>query len=628
MKRYILIALLPALAASLLLAALSPARPAVPDYRAVAAKYPQSDAVVLYDSLVVSMDAAGRIAKRRHRAVMLFTDNAINRYGDPLILFDADREELRVLVARVYMRDGSAVDVKPNSLNQTTPAVLDLAPEYASWQEMVVTHVGIEKGCVAELEYVIAGTEPSPRLSGVEIFSSEDPVELRALVVRPPEGATLKACGMNGAPEARSSGGSWTWTVRDVPGRTPFDGGVWEGDYFPAVCYSTARSWDDALAKLAGDLDAASVPVPAAAEAIREGLKDLSTDEERILAVQRLAIESVRDINAPFSLLAAAPRSAARIYDTGYASTLDRAVLLLAMLRGAGYEPIPVFVSAGRAVSNDVPAPELFGSIMIAAAAKDAGELMLDPAAPLERAASSVLAGKTLARLGSKTAGGTAKEPHLAPPPRNADTSRSTLEIEIAPGETGALSGRGRAVLTGFFSPYYIIRSGTSLEEFVGVRVKRLFGEAELTSCNPLSLERTKAEIEFAFTVKVPEKKRGERAYLVFPQAFDAEIAGIERVHLERSVVQDAIRLEPCALSVTCAIEPPAGWKVVALPPPASVRNGVGAASVAAENAAGSKRIVRSELALDRDVVLPALYPSLRALLAAAADAHIVLEKE
>jgi hypothetical protein len=135
----------------------------LPSFKELEARYPQSDAVVLFDSLIITFDSEFRISKQRHRAVMLFTDNAINRYGDPRILFNAETQELNVLAARVYMRDGTIVDTQRNGMNQTTPFALELAPDYVNWQEMVVTHVGIEKGCVAELNYVIGDKKPSLR---------------------------------------------------------------------------------------------------------------------------------------------------------------------------------------------------------------------------------------------------------------------------------------------------------------------------------------------------------------------------------------------------------------------------------------------------------------------------------
>jgi hypothetical protein len=619
MKRFMLVGMLAALAASLAAAEPAPSRTAFPGHAAVAAKYPNADAVVLYDSLVVSAGGDGRISRRHHRAVMLLTDNAINRYGDPRILFDARTQDLRVITARAYMRDGTAHDTQPNGINQTTPFALDRAPDYTGWQETVVTHVGIEKGCVAELEYVIADTRTSPWISGTAVFSAEDPVERRVLVVAPGDGAALKSLSLHGAPAAEFSG-AWSWTARDIPGRTPFDGGVWEGDYFPAVCYGTAPSWHDVLSKIGAGLAAGSAAFPSAEAPVRDAAKDLDTDEEKVLAVHRLALAAVRSVNVPYPLFASPPRDAARVYDTGYASPLDRAVLLAAMLRAAGYDPAFVLVSAGRAVSDDVAAPELFAKAFVAVAAKDAGELLLDPAAPFERDPSFALAGKTLARLGEK--------PFLsALPPRKPGESRSALDIELSPGEDGTLAGRGRAVLTGVFSPYHLAQSGGGLEEYLATRVKRLFGGASLASWNPRSFDRRSAEIDFTFTVNLPEKKAGERIYLSLPRAFDAAAAGVERVRIERSASPDAVALVPCVLEVSCAIVPPAGWKTVALPPAVSVRNDAGEAVVSAESA-GSKRTARSRLLLERDMVTPALYGSARSLLAALADDRIVLEKE
>ena len=347
---------------------------------------------MLYDSLVVALGSDNHISKRRHRAVMLFTDNAINRYGDPRILFNAATQDLAILAARVRMRDGRFVDAQANALNQTTPFALDLAPDYVDWQETVVTHMGIEKGCIAELHYVIADRNPSPYLSGVEVFSAEDPTEERVLVVKLPQRMTLKFSSLRGEepPPDASANGAWAWTVRNIPGRTPFDGGVWEGDYFPTVCYSTAAGNDEIFAALRAQIAGKSLALPASlSETIRDRIKDRTTIEERAIAIHRLAMESVRSVSVPYPLFAAPARDAARIYDTGYASPLDRAVLLMAMLADAELDPMPVLVSAGRAMSGDVPAPELYTKILVAAGNVTGpieGEgLYLDPATRFER---------------------------------------------------------------------------------------------------------------------------------------------------------------------------------------------------------------------------------------------------
>jgi hypothetical protein len=484
--------------------------------------------------------------------------------------------------------------------------------------------MGIEKGCVAELQYVIADKNPSPYLSGVEVLSAEDPTEERVLAVKLPPGMTLKFAPLNEgapAPDARASG-TWVWTLRDIPGRTPFDGGVWEGDYFPAVCYSTAADWQGILSHRGDRLAAASTPVPAAEVSIRGAIKDLATDEEKVLAVHRLAIGAVTDVRPPYALLAASARDAARIYDTGYASPVDRAVLLAAMLRAAEFEPTFVLVSVGRAARGDVPAPELFSRIAVSVPLGSEGELLLDPAVPFEHDPSFALAGRTLAYLGPA--------PRLTQlPAKAAAGSRSELSLVLKPGKDGGFEGKGTVILKGAFSPYCLVRgSENGLRDFLKKRVSGYFGGAELVSWNPKSLERNEAELEFTFTVSTSEKKNGERLYLSVPKPMESSLSGIERVRLERSQCADAIDIEPCVLEVSCTIEPVPGWKMVTVPSPANEKNGIGAASVDSATQPDGTFIFRKHFHLDSDLVAPARYAEFRSLLRVFYEDCIVLEKE
>ncbi len=603
----------------------APAPAAGTGWKEMQLRYPDADAVVLYDSLVVTLDDAGRVARRRHSAVMLLTDNAINRYGDPRLLFDAAAQELAILAARVRMRDGTIVDAQKNALNQTTPFALDLTPDYAGWQETVVTLMGIEKGCVAELHYAIADKNPSPHLSGVEVFSAEDPTQERVLAVKLPAGRSLKFASLRGEAPPPDAGvpGAWTWTVKNIPGRTPFDGGVWEGDYFPAVCYSTAADWRSALSRLGDRLAAVSIAPPAAEAAILDAVKDCGpTHEARVIAVHRLAIGAVKGVRAPYALCAAPARDAARIYDTGYASPLDRAVLLAAMLRTLQYEPAFVLVSAGTTAAGDVPAPELFSRIAVAVPLGSGGELLLDPAAPLERDPSFALAGRTLARLG--------QTPRLERlPARSGSESSSSLTLECAAGQEGGLEGKGIAIMTGAFSPYYLMREGEhGLADYLKKRVSGLFGGAKLVAWNPRAVDRDRIEVDFTFTVVLPDKKKGERVYLAMPRPFDSQLSGVDRAQVWRSAMADAVRLEPSNLEVDCTIKLPEGWKRVTDDLSAREGNGIGSTEILNARAADGTLTFRSGLRLDAGWVSPAAYDDFRTLLRVYAQDRIVIERE
>jgi len=600
----------------------APALKSLPDSKAIEARYPGNDAVVLFDSLVINLDDAGRISKRRHRAVMLLTDNAINRYGDPRILFNTAAQELSIITARVYMRDKTIVDTRENGINQTTPFALERTPDYVDWQETVVTHVGIEKGCVAELHYIIRDKTAGPGLSGLEIFSSEDPVQVRVLEIRAPGSTPLRGAAMNGAPEAEEPGkGILRWTVRDIAGRTPFVGGAWEGDCFPVVCYGTAESWPRLLAEIAAGINAKSGGTGFFAPIVADAMRDLRTDEDKILAVHRCALDRCSSVHAPFGLFAAAPREAQKIYESGYASPLDRAVLLMAMLKAAGFEPAGVLATWGYTWPDEIPAPEIFNIVLVAVKSGDA-ELYLDPGAAFEHDPTFGLAARTLARLDREY-------PIMHLLARNAHESRSALDLVLTQGADGGIEGEGTAVLTGLFSPYYVMR-GTKAEaaDFMKARIGGLFGGAVLTSWNPQRLDRSGAEIAFSFTVPLVEKEPGERVYLAVPRPFEAALSGIEQVRLERSSLPDAVRVEPCVLEVSCTIQALAGWNMVALPRQSDVVTAVGSARVVVEPGGDGKTVCRKTLTLESGLVRPADYAKLRALLFAFGEDRLVLERQ
>ncbi len=625
----------PAITASAEMSAahLVPALSGLPSYPALAARYPGSDAVVLFDSLVITLDNENRISKRRHRAVMLFTDNAINRYGDPRILFNSATQELVIIVARVYMRDGTIVDTQKNGINQTTPFALALAPDYTHWQETVVTHVGIEKGCVAELHYVIADKNPAPYLSGVEVFSAEDPTDERVLAVKLPPGATLKFAPLSPetpAPDA-STAGSWVWTVRRIWGYMHIDGGVWEGDTYTWVCYGTAASRKEMLGEIGADISRKASNLPAdLLVKIQDRIKDCVTGEDKVLAVQRLAIESVTGIAAPYPLLAEPARDAARIYDSGYASALDRAVLLTAMLQevkifDAWLSAVPVLISASRSMSKDVPSAELFAQIAVSVSPPTIGELLLDPASPLEHDLSFALAGRNLAYLGPSP------RPTQQLPMKSISDSESKLTLLLKPGRNGDLEGEGTVIVRGAFSPYYIVREDSNgLSGYLEKRVSKFFGGARLVSWTPRSFERNGAEIDFAFTVKVPDLKKGERLYLTAPKPFEMALSGIERVPVERSLCLDPIRIEKCILEVSCTIKPPAGWRMITegLTAKSNGSPAPGSAVVHLEPQPDGTYLFRKQLVLHDAGVLFGTYDGFRSMLQTFGEDRIVLEKE
>ncbi|HVO76552.1 MAG TPA: DUF3858 domain-containing protein, partial [Candidatus Bathyarchaeia archaeon] len=116
--------------------------------------------------------------------------------------------------------------------------------------------------------------------------------------------------------------------------------------------------------------------------------------------------------------------------------------------------------------------------------------------------------------------------------------------------------------------------------------------------------------------------------YFTVPRPFDATLSWMDRVRVERSLSADGIAIVPCNLNVSCTIDPPKGWKIVALPAESSVKNEVGSAAVSVSSTADGTKTCKRTLVFDSALVRPVDYAKLRALLLAFGDDRLVLERE
>jgi len=575
--------------------------------RTASEKFPDSDAVIVYDSLIVTLNEDGLISRRRHREVVLFTDDAIRRYGDPRILYDSENQVLEIRTARVYMRDGTAVDTRENGKNQTTPSALASAPDYTSWQEMVVTHVGIEKGCIAELEYTISDRKAnSVLLSGCFIFNEDDPALERTLVLRVMKSKKLKAAGFNGAPsgEVSDDGTTYTWRMTDLGCRKTGKGYAWDGDYLPCVCYSTAPGWDVVAAVVAARFGEAAGECSFSEELI--GPEAAGMDNMALIRyIQRKVIEALREVKTPYEILDRVPRAADRVYESGYADPFDMAVVLGALLIDEGFRPYPVLVTKGRFMPSAIPVMDIFEKILLAVPLDDS-LVLLDPGEEYTRDPALLNYGRELFHCNIPS------RAELAGKGLDSESSGSELTLELS-FDGDDLVGEGFIRMNGVYSPYWIVagRDG-ELRRYLVDRIGPLFDEAEVVDWNVSELEKDGVEIGFKIRVKsfIPPSK--DRIYFTLPLPFDSFLSGIKDVDLSASQAAAPLRVVSSKLRADIKMEVPKGWRFSHLPEDVYMENELGKLNVTVSG--GGEGVLRfvSEFSIKKDLVPVRLYPDFR----------------
>ena len=333
--------------------------------------YPTEDVVILYRGIDVEVDADGRVTRRVRRVQRLLTDLAIEHLGDERVAYDTTRQELTIDLCRTYMLDGSEVPAKPRAFNRVTPGRVASCPDRTGLQEMVISHLGVERGCLIELAYTLADRVAwRPWLEGIENLGDGGAVLQGEVRIRTP--GPLQSAVIGDPPNLHHTDHPNTWTYGPMPG-IPDEGWASERERTPHLIYSTCPSWEELGDWLLGRLEEASVPDEAirawTGEPLESGRPPLNDEERLSRAGWLLAGRTMGTDDTPLAWWLPI-RPAARVFDTSCGNLLDRAALAAATCRAWG---IPVRVALLPEVSHvvhEVPALVQFGDLWLVAGSR------------------------------------------------------------------------------------------------------------------------------------------------------------------------------------------------------------------------------------------------------------------
>jgi hypothetical protein len=368
--------------------------------------YPGADAVLLDREITYTIDAQGCLSRRVHQLTKVFSEWAVRNLGDLRLGWNASDQVLTVHVCRTIRQDGTVVDTPPYGFNEVTPYAVDRCGDFLDQREMVVSHVGIERNAILELDYEVTDLAPGPMPpSGREYLQAEWPLLHATVGVEVPDSASLLWTSGNGAPQPTTELGPsgqkrLSWTVHDVPGLPLEDNQGHRADYLPYVLFSTETAWSALAARLQRlTEDAADIN-----EAMRDWLaqdspsgddeiQDLTT-LDKVQRIARLVGARTRSVDLGEASWRRLPRPASRVFGSSYGTRWEKGILALSLLRAAGLQPELAFFSQSDAWPRDVATALSFGTVRVVVPVGDE-HLWLDP--EVERAAVGRcdLAGKT-----------------------------------------------------------------------------------------------------------------------------------------------------------------------------------------------------------------------------------------
>lgn len=549
----------------------------------------------------------GRVQFRSEHRVHLYTPWAVSRhFGETFIPYNVKRQTLNVEKSVTTMVDGTQVPSPENAYNEVLVRAVDGAPAYTDLKEMVVSHTGLEKGCVVDLAYSIE-SEPGfyPYLMVDEVFGLLDPVGTMEVVVRVPQGTAFSYTLLNGNvhPEVASEAGFdvYTWTVNGIPAIADEPNRPPSEDFTAHLVGTTCDSWEALAGFLRGCVESKLAMDEQMERTLADLLSGCKTREGKVFRVQEWVAQTVETVDCDPQFFGYEGLPASVVFENNYGHGLDKAILLAAMLKGAGLEPALVLGSRSESVSPSVPSLTPFSTYWVAV-----GGMLLDPCTKMSTPGQTVLAGHTILT----TAKGAEKplekvKMHCQNGNHLVVTGMLTLDDKMV------LSGRVRLKAGRYFLPSYGMKDDTG--SLIKNKMRTMFGAEDVGEINVVGFEDDAGE----FTAKLGKTKSlGEKhGYVMWdlptvPGAFDDLRISAALRERQTPLYVPTPMTETLDLDVTLA----SNVVAVAIPPQVDVKNAVGEVTIDVMYEKNTLKILR-RLILKQHVIPPEAYPAFRELI-------------
>ncbi len=327
-----------------------------------------------------------------HRLRLLTSFGFTRQYGESFVIYDPARQSLTIDSTRTRMAGGAIVESPFNAFNDVLPAFAHNAAPWSGMREMVVTHTGLERGAVVHFGYTLTSRAGMyPGLSARILLGDRSPVHRVTVRVRVPKSVVLAHAlvGHATAQPVRTDEGRmavYTWTLENIPvlavetQQPPMD------MVLPVLFVSTSSMRDLVVHALGGQ---GSMDLTDDALRLVKGITAASKNViDKVRALQAHVATTVGSMPADLQFIGFRSRPAMQTFTSNVGSTLDRAVLLTAMLRAADIAARPVLTSpylsadatawSVGAVPMSLACPHLYTSAAVEVTV-DGATFVLDP---------------------------------------------------------------------------------------------------------------------------------------------------------------------------------------------------------------------------------------------------------
>ena len=610
-----------------------------------AEQYPDANAVIVFDSTVVTLQADGRCVAREHRLIKILTDEGKKERATSFDEYCLTWSKLEIRLARVITPQGNVVNVPKKD-------IVDVPMPLWEGSKFILPNVrlksiqfpGLELG--SSVEWISEDVTHNPvmegQYDGEVLFESGDPMVLTAYTIDAPTAMKfrwlVKSGSVDTAFTTKGNRQRMTWSVHDVPKvvyepMMPYVESMTRLFVCTQPDWQTWSKWYYNLCSTQYDVDSA---LGAEIDALTAGA---TTEDAKVRALYNFVDLKIRYVETSYSGKKAGyqPEKISLTYQKRYGVCRDKAALLAGMLRHIGVDAYITLTNGGTQTDKELPVDQ-FNHATVAVKRVDGSIYYLDPTAENSRqyyAAPEMNRGVLVATK----EGDDLRYTPMIP----ADSNRLEIRIYDTLAAAGSLSGA--AVLTPVGMQEFRLRSLAQYlppeqQKQAFERYLRVFGPGArldtITMTDPRDLDQPLV-IQLHFTVRdfatVLESRISNRKSTIrftLPKAGNGMFPSNSFSWASSMPVRkyDIDFHSTQAWHMVHEMTLPNGYKAVLVPD--SLAESLGRVSATSETKVVGNRVVNEARFCLNDPLVPvAEYPALRGLLAATEEIerqHVMLK--
>ncbi|HEY3446807.1 MAG TPA: DUF3857 domain-containing protein [Myxococcales bacterium] len=578
---------------------------------------PGEDAVALAEFTAVKVLPSGLASRFEQTVIRVQTPRGVEKQRSQWITVSPDRQELKILKARVLKPDGSIIESHQESERSLSDGASRL---YYDARGRIVSFPNLDPGDVLELSWRLDDTANDNLLSDyfgdVTSVQADMPKARFDYVLSAPPGRTIfsNTCPvkLEKAEQARPDGSRlYRWSARNVPKIVPEPGMPGSSEVFAQLHVSTYSDWDAVNRFYWGLVRDQLVPTDEIKAALKEIVAGLPKDADElsiIRAVYGFVVTKTRYVGLEFGIHGFKPYKVDKVLARRFGDCKDKASLMHALLEAGGIDSRLVLLRMRRMGAID-PVPASLAIFDHAILYVPKHDLWLDGTAELYGSRELPTEDTGAVVLVVEPNGG-AKLAQIPAGKAEANLTQSVYAIALSP--DGRATITAKATVGGLSAPDY----RRSFQQADGAREKyeqgwaRAFPGIKVQELKTSDLNALEKDVELTFSMEAPTWAEREGEALSFTP-FGQGASYVESYSPLSTRTFDLVLPYPWTNRFTYRIALPSAAKAE-LPKPVDVRSPFGAVRLGYKMDGPSTVVAEGEVMMGTSRVKAADYPAFR----------------